>query len=139
MTRVFAPAQAPHIPARTSVKTVMKQVLLALVPGIAAHAWIFGPGILVQILLASVFALGFEAAMLKLRDKPLRPFLEDHSAIVTAVLFALCIPSLAPWWISLIGMLFAIVIAKQLFGGLGNNIFNPAMVGYVVVLISFPQ
>ena len=77
--------------------------------------------------------------MLKLRRQPWKLFLGDYSAVVTAVLFALCIPPLAPWWIALIAMLFAIVVAKHLYGGLGNNLFNPAMVGYVVVLISFPQ
>ena len=76
--------------------------------------------------------------MLTLRGRPLGPFLGDGSAVVTAVLFALCIPSLAPWWISCIAMLFAIVVAKHLYGGLGHNVFNPAMVGYVVVLVSFP-
>jgi electron transport complex protein RnfD len=63
----------------------------------------------------------------------------DLSAVVTAILFALCVPPLAPWWVALLGMFFAIVVAKHLFGGLGHNLFNPAMVGYVVVLISFPQ
>ena len=117
----------------------MRQVLYALVPGIAAYAWFFGPGVLVQIVLATVFALGLETVMLKARGKPVRPFLADGSAVVTAVLFALCIPPLAPWWIALVGMVFAIVFAKHLYGGIGNNPFNPAMVGYVVVLISFPQ
>lgn len=139
MSREFAPVQAPHLPAKSTVQGVMGQVLLALVPGIAAHAWFFGPGIFIQIALATGFALLFEALMLKLRGRPLAPFLSDYSAVVTAVLFALCIPPLAPWWLSLVAMLFAIVIAKHLFGGLGSNIFNPAMVGYVVVLISFPQ
>ena len=77
--------------------------------------------------------------MLKIRKKPVRLFLGDFSAVLTAILFALCVPPLAPWWIALFGMLFAIVIAKHLYGGLGYNMFNPAMVGYVVVLISFPQ
>jgi electron transport complex protein RnfD len=74
-----------------------------------------------------------------MRRKPVQLFLGDLSAVVTAILFALCLPPLAPWWIALLGMFFAIVIAKHLFGGLGHNLFNPAMVGYVVVLISFPQ
>lgn len=117
----------------------MLQVLLALVPAVLAHAWFFGPGILVQILLASGFALGFEAAMLRLRRKPLKPFLGDLSAVTTAVLFVLCIPPLAPWWVTFTGMLFAIVFAKHLYGGLGHNVFNPAMAGYVVCLVSFPQ
>jgi electron transport complex protein RnfD len=117
----------------------MLQVICALLPGVIAHAWYFGPGIGIQIFLACGFALGFEAALLALRGKPLKPFLGDLSAPVTAILFALCLPPLAPWWIALIGMFFAIVVGKHLFGGLGHNLFNPAMVGYVVVLVSFPQ
>jgi len=139
VTRLFETGAAPHFPAQTSVRKVMLQVLLALLPGIAAHAWFFGPGIWIQILLSCSFALVLEAASLALRRKPLKPFMTDLSAPVTAVLFALCLPPLAPWWIALIGMFFAIVIAKHLFGGLGHNLFNPAMVAYVVVLISFPQ
>ena len=137
--RNFATSGAPHMPPQTSVAKVMLQVLLALVPGILAYTWFFGPGILIQILLATLVALLFESLMLRFRGKPLKPFINDYSAVVTAVLFALCIPPLAPWWISCIAMLFAIVFAKHLYGGLGQNVFNPAMVGYVVVLISFPQ
>jgi electron transport complex protein RnfD len=139
MTRSFETGGAPHFPPHSTVAGVMRQVLYALVPGIAAHVWFFGPGILVQIALAAGFALLLEALMLKLRGQPIRLFLGDFSAVTTAVLFALCLPSLAPWWISLVGMIFAIVVAKHLYGGLGQNPFNPAMVGYVVVLISFPQ
>ena len=139
MTRNFQTGGAPHMPPQTSVATVMSQVLFALVPGVLAYAWFFGPGVLIQIFLATVFALLFEALMLRWRGRPLKPFINDYSAIVTAVLFALCIPPLAPWWISCIAMLFAIGFAKHLYGGLGQNVFNPAMVGYVVALISFPQ
>ncbi len=139
MTRSFQTSGAPHIPPPTSVAKVMLQVLLALVPGVLAHSWFFGTGILIQITLATIFALLFEALMLHLRGRSLKPFINDYSAVVTAVLFALCIPPLAPWWISCIAMLFAIVFAKHLYGGLGQNVFNPAMVAYVVVLISFPQ
>jgi electron transport complex protein RnfD len=139
MTRRFDTGGAPHFPPQATIRQVMLQVVFALLPGIAAHAWYFGPGILLQIALAVTFALLFEAACLTLRRKPLQPFLGDFSAPVTAILFALCLPPLAPWWIALIGMFFAIVIAKHVFGGLGHNLFNPAMIGYVVVLIAFPQ
>ena len=139
MTRDFQTSGAPHMPPQTSVATVMLQVLLALVPGVLAYTWFFGPGILIQIILATVFALLFESLMLRWRGRPLKPFINDYSAVLTAVLFALCIPPLAPWWVSCIAMLFAIGFAKHLYGGLGQNVFNPAMVGYVVVLISFPQ
>jgi electron transport complex protein RnfD len=139
MTRSFKTGGAPHMPPQTTVATVMLQVLYALVPGVIAYSWFFGPGMVIQIILATIFALLFESLMLRWRGRPLKPFINDYSAVVTAVLFALCVPPLAPWWISCIGMLFAIVFAKHLYGGLGQNIFNPAMVGYVVVLISFPQ
>src|SRR5690606_19297377 len=134
----FATTEAPHLPARSSVRGYMLLVLLALVPGISAHAWYFGPGILLQITLACGFALGFEALMLRLRGQPLVPCIGDLSAPVTAVLFALSIPPLAPWWVALVGMATAMVFAKHLYGGIGLNLFNPAMAGYAVVLVCFP-
>jgi electron transport complex protein RnfD len=73
------------------------------------------------------------------RKYPVIPFLTDGSAVVTAVLLAMAIPPLAPWWVILVGTAFAIIVAKHLYGGLGYNPFNPAMVGYVMLLISFPQ
>lgn len=137
--RTFPVAAAPHLPPRRSVRRVMGLVLIALLPGIAAHVWFFGPGVLLQIALATTFALAFEATMLVLRRRPLWPFLTDLSAPITAVLFALCLPPLAPWWIAAIGMCAAIVFAKHLYGGLGHNLFNPAMVGYAVVLVCFTR
>ena len=117
---------------------MMLKVLLALVPGIIAYAWVFGGGILVTITLATATALTAEAMMLKIRKRPIQPFLMDYSAVVTAWLLALAIPPLAPWWVIVVGTLFAVVVAKQLYGGLGYNPFNPAMIGYAVLLISFP-
>jgi len=128
----------PYLSEQASVSTVMLKVLLALVPGIAAYVWMFGSGVLLSLLLASATALLAEAAMLKLRARPVLPFLLDGSALVTAWLLALALPPLAPWWLIVVGTLFAIVIAKQLYGGLGYNPFNPAMIGYAVLLISFP-
>lgn len=129
---------APFVIDRSSVTQVMAWVLAALVPGIAVHAWVFGPGILVTLALATATAVVAEAVMLKLRGYPAKPFLTDLSAIVTAWLLALSLPSLAPWWLIVTGTLFAIVVAKHLYGGLGQNIFNPAMVGYAVLIVSFP-
>lgn len=129
----------PYMENKTSVSVVMLKVLAALVPGIFAYVWVFGSGILVSLMLASATALASEAAMLKLRSSPIRPFLLDGSALVTAWLLALALPPLAPWWLIVVGTLFAIVIAKHLYGGLGYNPFNPAMVGYAVLLISFPS
>jgi Na+-translocating ferredoxin:NAD+ oxidoreductase subunit D len=130
--------RSPYISDAPSVSTMMLKVLLALVPSIIAYVWVFGGGILVTIALATATALAAEAAMLKLRKRPIQPFLSDYSAVITAWLLALAIPPLAPWWLIVIGTLFAIVIAKQLYGGLGYNPFNPAMIGYAVLLISFP-
>jgi len=137
--KVFNTQSAPHIPHTNTVKKIMLLVWLALVPAILAHIYFFGTGIIIQLTISIMFALSFEAMTLKLLNKPIKLFLNDFSAIVTAMLFALCISPIAPWWISLIGMFFAIVVAKHLFGGLGQNIFNPAMVGFAIVLISFPQ
>lgn len=128
----------PYIAGNESVRSIMFKVLLALVPGIIVYVWVFGSGILITLALASVTALASEAAMLRLRKRPVMPFLSDNSALVTAWLLALALPPLAPWWLVVVGTAFAIVIAKQLYGGLGYNPFNPAMIGYAVLLISFP-
>jgi electron transport complex protein RnfD len=117
----------------------MIQVIIALLPGTVAYAWFFGPGPIVNIGLAIVFALAFEAAVLKLRAKPVMPHLTDFSAVVAAWLFALCLPMHAPWWLVALGIGFAMIAGKHLYGGLGFNPFNPAMVGYVALLISFPR
>ena len=130
---------SPHGHAPITVTQIMVRVALALLPGIAVCAWFFGPGVIINIVFAIAVALSGEALMLKLRDRPLAPFLGDGSAVITAVLLAVSLPPLSPWWLTLIGTLFAIIIGKQLFGGLGYNPFNPAMLGYVMLLISFPR
>jgi electron transport complex protein RnfD len=116
----------------------MSKVLIGLVPGIIVYAWLFGGGIMITLALATTTALLTEALMLKLRKRPVQPFLSDYSAIITGWLLALAIPPLAPWWLIVVGTAFAIIVSKQLYGGLGYNPFNPAMVGYAVLLISFP-
>ena len=116
----------------------MLKVMLALIPAIFAYVWYFGPAILISLTIASVAALGFEAIAVKMRGWSVKSALMDGSALVTAWLLALSIPSIAPWWLMVVGIFFAIIVAKHLYGGLGNNIFNPAMVGYAVLIISFP-
>jgi len=116
----------------------MLQLLLALVPAVIAIVYYFGPSVLITMVLAIIVALVTEALMLTLRKRPLKPFLTDGSAIVTAVLIAIALPPLAPWWLTTVGVVFAIIFAKHLYGGLGYNPFNPAMVAYVLLLISFP-
>ncbi|MCW8845529.1 MAG: RnfABCDGE type electron transport complex subunit D [Gammaproteobacteria bacterium] len=138
MTR-FDTSGAPYLQPATTVSQMMSRVLLSLVPAAVVYTWFFGPGLLLNILVASGVGLLAEASVLQLRKKPLRPHLGDYSVLVTAVLFAWCLPPATPWWITAIGMVFAVVFAKHLYGGLGHNPFNPAMAGYVLVLISFPQ
>jgi electron transport complex protein RnfD len=121
-----------------SVTRIMTQVLWALLPGIAAHVWLFGPALLFSLVLCASFGLLFEAALLKARHYPLRPFLGDGTTLVTAALLALTLPTLLPWWLYAVGMLFATVVGKHLYGGLGQNTFNPAMLGFAVLIVSFP-
>jgi Na+-translocating ferredoxin:NAD+ oxidoreductase subunit D len=134
----FATAAPPHVVAPNSVARVMRLVLYALVPAVVVHVLFFGPGLAIQIVLGTITALLCEALALRLRGKPVMQFLSDGSAIITAVLLALCLPPLAPWWLVVSGTAFAILLAKHMYGGLGVNPFNPAMVGYAVLLVSFP-
>jgi electron transport complex protein RnfD len=135
----FTVAPAPHYLGAESVPRIMQKVLLALAPALVVHIWFFGVGIVLNIFVAALFAVASEAAVLRLRQRPVAFFLTDYSALVTAVLLAFALPPLMPWWITAIGSICAIVLAKHLYGGLGYNIFNPAMVGYVVLLVSFPE
>ncbi|WP_455915318.1 electron transport complex subunit RsxD [Pantoea agglomerans] len=134
----FRIASSPYTHNRRSTSTIMLLVLLAALPGIAAQLYFFGWGNLIQVLIAAAAGVAAEAAILKMRKLPLSKTLGDNSALLTALLLGISIPPLAPWWLIVIGTVFAVVIAKQLYGGLGQNPFNPAMVGYVVLLISFP-
>ena len=134
----FSKVTSPHAHSATKTSRVMQTVLLATLPGIAALAVFFGIGIILNLVLAVIFCLAFEALILKIRGRNIVFYLSDYSAVVTAVLLALAIPAYAPWWLLAVGCFFAIVIGKQLYGGLGYNPFNPAMIAYVVLLISFP-
>jgi electron transport complex protein RnfD len=128
----------PFLAGTNRVTLQMMQLLLAMVPAVIAMVMFFGPAVLINIALALLVALATEAVMLKLRQRPVTPFLSDGSAAVTAVLLAVAIPPLSPWWLTVLGVMFAIIFAKHLYGGLGYNPFNPAMVGYVLLLLSFP-
>ena len=134
----FHTQSSPHTDHPNSVNRLMLHVLLALIPGVIAMTWYFGWGVLINIVLAVSSAIGCEALVLRLRNRPVLPTLQDLSAVVTAVLFAISIPPLLPWWLTLVGMAFAIIMVKQLYGGLGYNPFNPAMAAYVLLLISYP-
>ncbi len=135
----FQQSASPFMPSINNTNKMMRDVLFALIPGTLAYVWFFGAGVIINILVAIIFALTYEAIILRLRKRPLKPYLSDYSAVITAWLFALCIPMHSPWWLIAIGMGFAMIAGKHLYGGLGFNPFNPAMIGYVVLLISFPK
>ncbi|MEJ2593047.1 MAG: electron transport complex subunit RsxD [Candidatus Thiodiazotropha sp.] len=134
----FQTLSSPHTGRPNRVDKVMLQVVMALLPGTAALVFYFGWGVLINVILAVVSALACEALVMKLRKRPVLPPLLDLSATVTALLFAVAIPPLLPWWLVVLGMVFAIVMVKQMYGGLGYNPFNPAMAAYVLLLISYP-
>lgn len=134
----FLDSPLPSLRQARSVPATMGLVLLALVPGTAASVLAFGPGLLLNLALAALLALAVEAAVLALRGAALKPALTDLSAPLAGVLFALALPPSAPWWMLLVGIVAAIAVAKHLFGGLGHNPFNPAMVGVAVVVLAFP-
>ncbi|MGY4819011.1 RnfABCDGE type electron transport complex subunit D [Pseudomonas chlororaphis subsp. piscium] len=121
------------------LQQAMKRVLLATLPGLLALFWLFGWGILINLLLACTTALAVEATVLRLRQWPLRPVLGDGSALVSATLLALALPPYCPWWLTVSAAACALLFGKHLYGGVGKNPFNPAMLGYALVLVSFPQ
>ncbi|MCP1365168.1 RnfABCDGE type electron transport complex subunit D, partial [Halomonas sp. BBD48] len=131
-------ASSPHTRAATSTARVMGWVLLATLPGILSATFYFGWGVLFNMLFAAAMGIVLEAGVLRLRQRPLGMTLRDNSALVTGVLLGVSLPAFVPWWLILVGMVAAIVVAKHLFGGLGQNPFNPAMVGYALLLIAFP-
>ena len=121
-----------------STNQMMRQVIYALTLGVVAAYYFFGWGVVVQIALAVVTAIAVESAFLSIRNRPIKPSISDGSAALSAILLAISIPSIAPWWVVVVGVAFAIIFGKQLYGGLGNNPFNPAMLGYAFLLISYP-
>ena len=134
----FKPVSSPHIHARRSTSQVMRLVMYAAIPGVAVQTYFFGWGAIIHFLIASITVVVVEAAILEMRKKDVEVAIKDCSALLTALLLAISIPPFAPWWITVIGSVFAIAIVKQLYGGLGSNLFNPAMAAYVMLLVSFP-
>ena len=129
---------SPHASGQHHVSAVMRDVLLATLPGVAVMTYFFGPGTLANIIFGGALAVGCEYAVTALRGRDPRAAVSDLSVLVTSTLLCIALPPYAPWWLIVIGVLTAVLLGKQVFGGLGYNPFNPAMVGYVVLLISFP-
>jgi RnfABCDGE-type electron transport complex D subunit len=135
---LVSPVSAPHTTTASTVSRVMVIVMSALVPATLYGFWLYGwPAIYLWCITVASAMLG-EAFCLRLLNRPVVPVLKDGSAALTGWLLALSLPPWAPWWIGFMGGMFATVLSKQAFGGLGQNLFNPAMVARVALLISFP-
>ncbi len=128
---------APHTHGSASVERIMFHVCLALLPATVFGVYLFGWPALLLWLVTCAAALATEAGCLLLQDKPMRR-LGDGSALLTGWLLAMSLPPWAPWWIGAGGAAFAVAVGKHLYGGLGQNIFNPAMLARVALLVSFP-
>ncbi|MEW8230847.1 MAG: RnfABCDGE type electron transport complex subunit D [Candidatus Thiodiazotropha endolucinida] len=128
----------PYSHARSSISRTMGLVMLALLPATLFNLYLFGWPAIFLFITTLIAAIVVEAISLRISGRPARPFLLDGSALLTGWLLAMTLPPWAPWWIGVVGALLAIVVGKQIFGGIGQNLFNPAMVARVALLISFP-
>lgn len=128
----------PHLTANKSISGIMSKVILALFPATGFGIFIFGWSALYLCLLSIISALIFEALCLKIKGTKIKTQLFDGSALLTGLLVAMSLPPFAPWWIAVVGSGIAIILGKQVYGGLGQNLFNPAMLARVGLLISFP-
>lgn len=133
-----AVTSAPYTHDLTSINRTMLLVMVALLPATIFGIYQFGLPALFTFIVTITACLGFEAMSLALAGKPIRPYLLDGSAVLTGWLLAMTLPPWSPWWLGTVGAFFAIVVGKQVFGGIGQNLFNPAMVARVALLIAFP-
>ncbi len=127
---------SPHIDSGATTDKIMRDVIYSLIPACGVAIYMFGLSGLRILLICTLGCMAFEAACNRIGGKPFS--IRDGSAALTGILLALNLPPTAPWWLALLGSAVAIVIAKQVYGGLGYNPFNPALVARVVLLISFP-
>jgi electron transport complex protein RnfD len=127
---------SPHIRSEDSIPAIMYRVLLSLAPAALMGVYFFGLHTLVIILISLAVALACEALMQRAMGQSIGIW--DGSALVTGLLLAMNLPPTSPWWLVVVGSAVSIILGKQIFGGLGGNPFNPALVGRVVLLISWP-
>ena len=132
----FVVSGTPHVRSKESIQSIMRDVIIALVPATAAGIYYFGMNALVLVIAAIVSAVAFEAICQKVMKKPVT--VSDLSAVVTGLLLAMNLPAAAPVWVAIVGSAFAIIFGKQLFGGLGQNFINPALAGRAFLLASYP-
>ena len=129
-------SSSPHIHSGETTTKVMRAVLYSLLPACGVAVYLFGLPALSVLLIATLGCLASEALCQRLMGQPVT--ITDGSAAITGVLLAFNLPPSSPWWLTLLGAVIAIAIGKQVYGGLGSNPFNPALVARVVLLISFP-
>ena len=132
----FVVSGTPHVRSKESIQSIMRDVIIALVPATAAGIYYFGLRALILIVAAIISAVFFEWLYEKITNKPVT--INDLSAVVTGLLLAMNLPASAPVWVAIVGSAFAIIFAKQLFGGLGQNFINPALAGRAFLLASYP-
>ena len=137
MSKLYTVSPSPHVHSGNSIERLMYDVLLALSPAFLVSVWFFGLGALYVTVVSVSCCMSFEYLIQKYLLKQ-TPTLRDGSAAVTGLLLAFNVPANLPVWILILGAMVAIGIGKMTFGGLGNNLFNPALVGRVFMLISFP-
>lgn len=134
--RLFSSSPMQFFPLQTS--QIMLLVILATLPAMLVSTWFFGYGVILNVLFASLIGLLCEAAICRIRGRAVRATLADNSCLLTAVLFGMTIPPGTAWWLIAMGMVFAIALVKHAYGGLGQNTFNPAMAGYLFLLLAYP-
>ncbi|OPL17921.1 MAG: hypothetical protein AVO35_07100 [Candidatus Aegiribacteria sp. MLS_C] len=135
--RRFELAMSPHVISNQTTRKIMFDVIIALLPALAAATWFFGPGAFLIVLVSTATAVMAEYLCLKFMKRPVS-FALDGSAMVTGMLLAFNLPPGVPFWLPVLGSAFAIVVGKQAFGGLGHNIVNPALLGRAFLVASFP-
>ncbi len=134
---VYEVACSPHVREEINTAGIMLDVLIALSPLVLAAFLVFGVAALRQVVYAVLSAWAAESLFNWMRGKPFS--LKDGSAAITGVILALSLPATAPWYVAVLGSFVGIGIGKAIFGGLGYNLFNPAMVGRAFVMIAFPS
>jgi len=130
-------AQAPYVYTRSSVFHMMRDVIIALIPAVAAAVWYYGSDALWRILFSAALSVILETVYEKLMHHPVSA--GDLSAVVSGIILALCLPVTIPYWMIAVGTFISMVVVKQLFGGLGHNFANPALVALLTLQISFPS
>ncbi|MEJ8553160.1 RnfABCDGE type electron transport complex subunit D [Tepidibacter sp. Z1-5] len=129
-------SSSPHLRSKEDTSSIMRDVVIALIPATIAAVYYFGMGALGIIISALIGAVASEAICQKLMGKPIT--INDWSAVITGLLVAFNIPASAPLWLPFVGSVFAIIIVKQLFGGIGHNFMNPALAARAMLLASWP-